>query len=164
MNKGHRGVRLLIEATAKSLADDIDFFYARTSDFNQIQNNTGNTSIVLDPLTATPQYSVNGTTNYMKAWSCSMAFYRYDKEASTGDEYALILDQTDELVDKFVNKLNFYSSQADHLVIQSISQQAFIKATSKIMTGHLLNFTILAEDEFEYCEIDCAIQDGCATN
>lgn len=162
VSKGHKGVRLLIEAVVKSLQDDVFFMYGRTSDFNQ-ETNPGTTSIVLDPLSATPQYTVNGVSNYQKAWACRMAFYKYDKEGSVPEEYTPILDDTDSLVDKFLNKLNFYSSKADHILIQGINQDAFIKATAHIMTGQLLNFTIFAEDEFDYCadDLDCVIPYEC---
>lgn len=148
----HKCIRLLIEDTAKSLADDIQYTYARTSDFNQIRDKKY-PFITLDPLRSIPQYTVDGTLNYMKEWGCNMAFYQLDKAGSTGDEYALILDEMDSYVDKFINRLNFYSSQSEGITIQSINQEPFIKATSDILTGYLLTFTILAADTFDYCTV-----------
>lgn len=163
MSRGHKGIRLLIEETVKSFDDRIVFTYAKTSDFNQIRDKKG-IMVNLDPLNAVPQYATEGVTNYMKAWSCTMAFYDFDKEASTGDEYALILDETDTLVDKFLNKLNYYSAKSDQILIQNANQQAFIKATADVLTGHILTFTIFAQDDFDYCEVDCRIEDECGTN
>lgn len=162
MSKGHQGVRELIEGAAKSLADDIRFIYAVTSDFNQLTDKKY-PFVTLDLLTAVPQYTVNGVQNYMKAWTCSMAFYQLDERASAPEEYTLILDQMDKYVDKFVNKLNFYTDKSDHVLIQNISQQAFIKATADILTGHLLSFTLFVEDEFDYCadDLPCEVESDC---
>lgn len=153
----HKSVRLLIESTAKSLADDIQFTYARTSDFNVIRDKKY-PFITLDPLNATPQFTDTGVT-YIKAWTCNMAFYQLDKEGSSQDEYALILDEMSLYVDKFINKLNLYSTQSDTIVISSVSQTAFIKATADILTGYLLTFTLLAQDDFDFCadDLDCVV-------
>lgn len=149
----HKCIRLLIEDTAKTLADDIQFTYARTSDFNQIKDKNY-PFITLDPLTVTPQYATDGTLNYMKAWSCNMAFYELDQKGSTGDEYALILDRVDGYVDKFINRLNTYMGQSSQeIVISGITQTSFVKATADVLTGFLLTFTILAQDDFDYCSV-----------
>lgn len=153
----HKSVRLLIESTAKSLADDIQFTYARSSDFNVIRDKKY-PFITLDPLNATPQFTDTGVT-YIKAWTCNMAFYQLDKEGSSQDEYALILDEMSLYVDKFINKLNLYSTHADTIVISSVSQTAFIKATADILTGYLLTFNLLAQDDFDFCadDLDCVV-------
>lgn len=149
---------MLIESTAKSLADDIQFTYARTSDFNVIRDKKY-PFITLDPLNATPQFTDTGVT-FIKSWSCNMAFYQLDQAASTQDEYAIILDEMSEYVDKFINKLNLYSTQADTIVISTVTQTAFIKATADILTGYLLTFSLLAQDDFDYCvdDLDCVAQ------
>lgn len=154
----HKSIRLLIQDTAKSLADNIQFTYARTSDFNVIRDKKY-PFITLDPITATPQFATDGVLNYMKAWTCSMAFYQLDKEGSTGDEYALILDEMDGYVDKFINKLNRFTYDSDKLLIQNVNQQPFVKATADILTGYLLTFTLLVEDTFDYCadDLDCEV-------
>lgn len=85
-----------------------------------------------------------------------MAFYQLDRADSTQDEYAKILDFTDDLVDKFINKLNFYTQESDGIVLTGISQQPFIKVMADFLTGHILTFSIQTEDSFEYCDInDC---------
>lgn len=160
----HKSIRLLIEDTAKSLATDIQFTYARTSDFN-IMRDKKYPFITLDPLPATPQFTETGVT-YIKAWNCIMAFYQLDNADSIGDEYALILDQMSDYVDKFVNKLNLYSQQSDTIIIQGASQQPFIKATADILTGYILTFTLLAQDDFDYCkdDLNCRRVDECGDN
>jgi hypothetical protein len=154
----HKGIRSLIEDVSKSLGNDIQFTYARTSDFNQIRDKRY-PFITLDPISAVPTFSVNNTSNYMKTWACSMAFYMLDKEASVESEYAEILDSTDTLVDNFINKLNFYAYNqcitSDEIVITSVNQTPFIKATADILTGHLLTFNLQVTDQFNYCGLGC---------
>jgi len=150
----HKGIRLLIKDTAKGLGDDIEFEYGRTSDFNITASSKRYPFINLDPLSAIPEYTVNGVSNYMKRWLCSMAFYGKDQADSVPDEYEKILDDSDALVDKFLNNLNTYSLQADTIIISNVNQQAFIKTTAAILTGFVLTFQIQQTDQFDYCR-DC---------
>lgn len=157
----HSGIVSLIETVAKSLADNIQFDYGRTSDFNQ-KNDKSYPFIHLDPLTSTAGFAVDNTTQYLKTWSCAMAFYQLDREDSTESEYKLILDEMDELVDKFFTKLNHFDFDdattegttvtTEQIIIQAINQQAFIKVTDDILTGWLVNFQIV-----EPTQIDCTI-------
>jgi hypothetical protein len=149
----HKGIRLLIEDTSKSLGDDIQFTYARTSDFN-ILSDKRYPFISLDLLNAAASFTVNNVSNYSKIWSAQMAFYQLDKEDSTQEDYAKILDFTDHLVDSFVTKLNFFSNN-DEIIIQGIGQTPFIKATADILTGHLLSFQIIVPDNWDYCANGC---------
>lgn len=150
----HKGIRLLIQDTAKSLGDDIQFTYARTSDFN-VMRDKRYPFITLDPLTAAPAYTNNNVSNYMKIWSAQMAFYQLDREASTQDEYSKIMDEMDGYVDNFINKLNFYSLKSDEIVITGMNQTPFIKATADILTGYILTFQMQVSDQFNYCGLGC---------
>lgn len=154
----HKGIRSLIEDVSKSLGNDIQFTYARTSDFNLLRDKRY-PFISCDPITAAAVYTDNNVSNYMKTWSCQMAFYQLDKEGSDQDEYKLILDFTDDLVDKFINKMNFYAFGAcvdsDDIIITGINQTPFVKATSDILTGHILSFQVQVTDQFNYCGLGC---------
>jgi len=146
----HKWIRKLIEDTALSLGDDIQYAYGRTSDFNIIRDKRY-PFINTDLLTASAEYSVDNVSNYTKTWRADMAFYQIDKEASSPEDYAEILDFTDGLVDSFINKLNL---RDDGVVITNISQDPFIKATSDVLTGHFLSFNIQVPDNYDYCG-DC---------
>lgn len=154
----HKGIRLLIEDASKSLGDDIQFTYGRTSDFNLLRGKRY-PFISCDPLSSAPVYAVNNVTNYMKAWSVQMAFYQLDKEHSDQNDYKLILDEMDALVDNFVNRLNTYTFtqciDSDDIIITNISQQPFVKATADILTGYILSFTVTVSDKFNYCGLGC---------
>ena len=148
----HQSIRLLIEDTVKALQDDIDYTYGRKTDFNQ-KGKSLFTFVNTSPLVAVPGYRANnGTTNYMKAWSVEMVFLRIS--AQTPEKYIEVLDEMDGLVDDFLNRLNFFESQSDQLVVQSINQQPVINAMADILTGYLLTFQILVNDNYEYC-VDC---------
>lgn len=151
----HKSIRLLIEDTVKSLRDDIGFDYGRTSDFNIGASNKTFPFVNLDLLNSVPNYEVNGVSNYQKSWLCQMAFYGLDKADSTPDQYQKLLDELDPLVDQFLNKLNMFTNQSDNLLIQSIRQDSFVKSTSAILTGFLLTFTLVAVDDFDYCQVNC---------
>jgi hypothetical protein len=151
----HKGIRLLIQDVAQKLGDDIQFTYARTSDFNLTASNERYPAIVLDPLSSIPEYVDNNVSNYMKRWVCSMAFYDKDQSDSVPAQYQEILDKMDDYVDKFVTILNFYSLNSDTIVVTSMNQQPFIKATAGILTGYILTFQIQQTDQFNYCGLDC---------
>lgn len=155
----HKGIRKLLENTAKSLGDDIQYTYARDSDFNLLRDKRY-PFISTSPLIATPAYTVNGVQNYMKSWAVQMAFYELDRAESTGEEYAEILDTMDSYVDSFINKINFYSTEttitSNDILITGIRQEPFIKAMADILTGYILTFTITVNDNFDYC-----IDNGC---
>lgn len=157
----HKGIRLLIEDTAKRLGDDIQFTYAKQSDFNILRDKRY-PFISLDPLVASAGFAVNNTSNYTKVWSVSMAFYELDSVSSTQDEYAIILDEVDNLVDRFITKINEYGGtennnvfNEDNIIIQSISQQPFVKAMADVLTGYLVSFQIVVPDNWNYCIDGC---------
>lgn len=150
----HKSIRLLIEDTAKSLGDDIQFTYARTSDFNSLRDKRY-PFISLDPLNVNSSFTANNTYNYTKVWSVLMAFYELDNADSDQSQYSLLLDSADILVDRFIAKLNFYSQQSDSIVIQAISQSPFIKATSDYLTGYTLSFQIIVPNDWDYCIDGC---------
>lgn len=154
----HKGIRLLLENTAKSLGDDIQFDYGRTSDFNMLRDKRY-PFISVTPISASANYSVNNVSNYSKTYQVQIAFYQLDQEGSTQDEYSLILDEMNTLADQFINKLNFYidnhTLDSDMITLTGMNQQPFIKATADILTGYIMTFSIVAPDTFNYCEIGC---------
>lgn len=154
----HKGVRLLLEDTAKSLGDSIQFDYGRTSDFNMLRDKKY-PFISCNPLNASASYAVNNVSNFSKVYQVQLAFYQLDTEGSSQDEYALILDEMNDLADNFINKLNFFMDKcnldSDTITLTGINQQPFIKATGDILTGYLMNFSLTVTDNFDYCAVGC---------
>src|SRR5689334_12157299 len=120
----HKGIRTLIERTARSLGDDIQFGYGRESDFNMLRDKRY-PFINVAPLTATASYTVDNVSNYMKVWTVAMAFYELDTEGSTADQYAKILDDTDLLADTFIQKLNGKIDLQGDIIISNVRVEAF---------------------------------------
>lgn len=143
----HKALRTLIENTVHDIHDDAFFYYGEDTDFNQARKRNW-LMVNLAPLNATASYADNDVLNYSKGWAVSLAFYKFDKQDNV--KYGEILDETDNLVDKFINKLNLQQG----LTITGMSQTPFIKVLADILTGHLLTFIVTLIDDFEYCE-DC---------
>lgn len=154
----HKGIRLLIEHTAKSLADNITFDYGRRSDTNT-ERDIKYPLIACNPLSATASYTVNNTSNYIKVWQVQIGFLQLDDEASDQETYSKYLDEMNHLADMFINKLNFNAQgdcvESGDIVITGISQQPFIKIMKDIVTGYVMNFSIQETDDFNYCEVVC---------
>lgn len=150
----HRSVVALIKDTAESLADNIQFGYGRRSDFNLITNPSF-PYIWLLPLTANPTYAINDTQNYMKTWNCIVLFLAEDRTDSDETEYKPVLDDMDDLVDKFVNRLNdFYLKSSDTvgaITLRNFSQTPFLKSDADILSGWFISFQMVVSDDFSYC-------------
>lgn len=147
----HKSVRLLIENTVKSLQDNIQYSYGEETDFNQDKKKHA-VMVNTAPLIANAVYSVNGVSNYSKSWQVQMVFVKFDTENNI--HYSKILDETDALVDRFLNKLNYFMETSDGILLSAINQQAVIKVLADTLTGHTLTFTLQTSDTFNYCE-DC---------
>jgi hypothetical protein len=143
----HKSLRKLIEKTVNDIHDGVFYYYGPETDFNQAKKK-GFLMVNLAPLQANSTYADNNVLNYSKGWSVSIVFYKFDTEANirSGE----ILDEADEILDKFINRINL----VDTLTITSMGQTPFIKATADILTGYLLTFTATLNDDFDYCE-DC---------
>lgn len=157
----HRSVVQLIKDAATSLGDNIQFGYGQRTDFNSKQKDVlfDQPWVWLIPLTANPVYTTNGgTENYQKQWNCFMLFLQQDQSDSIETQYKPILDNMDELVDKFVNRLNDWSMKSTDTVgavtIRNFNQGALIKNDADIFTGWFLSFQLITSDDFEYCTPD----------
>lgn len=141
----HQAVRALIEDTVRKIQDDIKFFYGPEPYFNEEEKNAF-TFCNLAPLRSAPGYTVNNVFNYTKVWTVQMAFYKHDDKSKR--KFPDILDVTDDLVDRFVNRLN----QEQDLTITAVSSEPMIEVLADVLTGHLLTFSIQVADNFQYCE------------
>jgi hypothetical protein len=90
-----------------------------------------------------------------------MIFYGYDKADSSEKEYSLILDQTDELVQKFSRVLQedlltdsnslIETFQTQNISIDSFNKSPFIKLMADVLTGWVVTFNLTVPDQFDYC-------------
>ena len=153
----HRSVVALLEDTAKSLGDNIQFGYGRRSDFNLITNKRY-TFIWAAELNASVSFAVNNTHNYQKRWNVTIYFSELDKPGSVETEYVVILNDLDILIDMFLNRLNDWSMKTTDTVgqitIQNINQRTNIKKDADITTGWIISFQLVTPDDFVYCTPD----------
>ena len=143
----HLSLRKLIEDNIHAIHDDVQYTYGTETDFN-VQQVTKMFLVHTDPLVASSTYADNQVNNYVKAWSVSMVFAMIDEHSNLG--YAVILDKTDNLVDRFINRFNL----ADGLLLSGIGQEPFIKGYANSLSGYILTFTATLNDDFDYCD-DC---------
>lgn len=151
----HESVRLFLRDIVKSLRDDIQFTYSRQTDFNSIADKN-NVCVHLDPLSGTPQIvdtSIN--TNY----SVAMLFYKQGEKGDTEEQFVPMLDDTAEILEKFLRKLNRYGDDeegditTDVIQILSIRQEPAIKVLVNVFTGWILTFNLVIPDTFDYCSL-----------
>jgi hypothetical protein len=154
----HQAVRTLISDTLKSIDDSILFAYARASDFNQI-GIKDDKRVRLDPLRQSLEY--NESFNLSKQYQVTMFFYKLDSLQAAEEETAKILDDTDLISDKFINKLNLFSFTEDstdelstqNTEISSIRKEPIIKVTADCVTGWGVSFNFTVPDTFNYCSL-----------
>ena len=153
----HLSVRTLIEDIATDLDTVVDFGYGRATDFNQIKDKQ-DPYIWLDPLPSTVQVNEDNLM-VSEVYSVALTFYKFDAPDSTEEQYKLILDECDSLVNKFIHKMNeSLDNIADNnllhtanTVMGAINKQPFIKVTADCLTGFTLNFDLTVPDLFDYC-------------
>lgn len=157
----HKSIRELIRDTVMSIRSDVNYTYARPSDFNSSAQFQNGPFVTLDAMTASPSFAAEGVYNYSKVWGCSMAFYKFDKADQDIDFTAGILDEMDGFVDQFINKLNAYMTKSDQILMLNMNQTPAIKVMANRITGYLLTFSLQVQDDFDYCGIDCVDGDDC---
>jgi len=155
----HLAVRTLISDVVKSIDDSVLFAYARASDFNSL-GIKDDKRVRLDPLRQSLEFN-DGSYNLSKTYTVGMVFYCLDDLQGAEEETANILDKTDELSDKFINKLNlfsFYEDTTDEISTQNIEitgirKEPAIKVTSDCVTGWVVQFNLTVPDTFDYCSL-----------
>lgn len=154
---GHRGVRDFIQAKVLALGDDVKFGYGRASDFNQIKDKKY-PYVWCDPLNST--VSVSDGLLVVETYRVNLVFYKFDAPDSTEEQYKLILDQTDTLVNQFIRDINEDLSGdtstgltlvTQNTIIENISKQPVIKVMADVLTGWIVTFDFIVPDTFDYC-------------
>lgn len=155
----HKAVRQLIRDTAKSLGDSIQFVYARKTDFNSMRDKKY-PFIQLELLNSSAAYNDNNTT-LTSIYPVAMTFYQLDSLTGSEDATTNTLDITDDLVQKFIRKMNLFSFSEDdsvvvatkNIVLTNFKMQSFVKMTVDCLTGWILTFDMEVPDDFDYCSL-----------
>jgi hypothetical protein len=155
---GHKAVRQFIQDIAESLRDDVKFGYGRASDFNQIKDKQY-PYIWLDPLTSSLT-TMEDNIGFFETYTINLSFYKFDEMDSTEEQYKLILDDVDDLVQRFIRKIqedntDDYDTPLKlttwNTRIENINKQPFIKVMADVLTGFILTFDFTVPDQFDYC-------------
>lgn len=155
----HKAVRQLIRDTAKSLGDSIQFVYARATDFNAIRDKKY-PFIQLELLNANASFNESNVT-LNSSYPVAMTFYQLDSLTGAEDQTTNILDQTDDLAQAFMRKMNLYSFSEDdtvaiatkNIVLTNFKMQSFVKMTTDCLTGWIVRFDMEVPDDFDYCSL-----------
>lgn len=153
----HESVRTLINDVVKSLRDDITFSYSRQSDFNSLSDKN-NICVHLDPLKWNPLIVDN---SIHKVWSLGLFFYKQGDKDDTEVQFVPYLDETSDLVERFLVKLNRFEEyedptepiRTDNIQLSSIQVEPAIKVTAASLTGWIVTLSLTAPDTFEYCSV-----------
>jgi hypothetical protein len=155
---GHKDVRLFIQDIAESLRDDVKFGYGLISDFNQIRDKEY-PYIWLEPLRSTVTIAEDNI-GFFETYSIGLLFYKFDEMDSTEEQYKLILDDVDDLVQRFIRKIH-EDNKDDYNTpiklttwntrIENINKQTAIKVLADVLTGFGLTFDLTVPDQFNYC-------------
>jgi len=159
LKSSHLAVRTLISDTVKSIDDSILYAYARASDFNALGKKLDK-RVCLDPLKQKIDPIENGF-GFTKTYQVGMVFYQLDDKQGAEDATAKILDETDLLSDKFLNKLNDILLDKDNtddintqtVEITNVRKEPVIKVTADIATGFILQMDLIVPDSFDYCSM-----------
>lgn len=154
----HQAVRTLIRDSVLSIQDNVNFIYARRSDFNSIKDKSER-FVTLDPLRVTASFTSNQI--YSRKFRVGMVFFQLDSLSGAEEETVEKLDAMDVLSDKFLVKLNLGASGDDPTVtissqtisIENIQREPVIKVTADCMTGWMLQFDMIVPDSFDYCKV-----------
>jgi hypothetical protein len=154
----HESVITLLEDTAKSLGDSVQFGYGALEDFNTIPNKTFPFVWV---------YPMKG--EFAKLGQSVSSIVEFDVEVNfvvldsvSGAEYetAKAWDDAFQLMEKFIHKLDQYILNYDPQVPSSdiveldrIRFESGRKATGDVLSGWKLGFLLKVPTQFEYCSI-----------
>jgi len=154
----HKSVRQLIRDTAKSLGDNIQFVYARKTDFNQIRDKKY-PFFQLELLTSNATFNPSNI-NLTSIYPIVITVYQLDSLDGAEDETTQILDDTDLLAQGFVRKLNQSLNEdttilisEDTTVISNVSFTSFVKMTTDCLTGWIIKFNLEVPDDYDYCSL-----------
>lgn len=156
----HQSVRILIRDVALTIADNINFVYARLTDFNQIRNKQY-PFFQLEPLKSQANFNASNVT-LTRTYPIVVNIYKLDAMDGTEDETTQILDETDVLCDQFIRLMNKISMNedttikvsTDTIVLSGIRFDPFIKTfTADVTSGFKVSFNMEVPDDFDYCSI-----------
>ena len=154
----HESVLTLLEDTAKSLGDSVQFGYGALEDFNTIPNKTFPYIWVYPMKGEFPK--LGQSVGSIVEFDIEVNFVVLDSVSGAEFETAKAWDDAFQLMEKFVHKLdqfilNYDPSvpSSDIIELERLRFEAGRKATGDVLTGWKLGFVMKIPTQFEYCSI-----------
>lgn len=152
---GYKSKVDFIRDTVSDLEIKSQFFHARDFDFEQAQQKSV-FSVVLMPLITTT--GATGANAYTGQTTINIRFLKLSKTDYEENEIIEILDQTEKMADEFIRLFhnNFKNSDREDAsqrinFIGAVQNTPMVNETGEILTGTVLVHDVLYPDEFDYC-------------
>ena len=156
----HESLVLFIKDVARSLADNVRFGYGSLDEFETLRNKRY-PYIWLDPLEGGfPEGESKISSNI--SWKVSIKFLKLDDKSGNESETATIWDETFELMEQFIHKLdekilgdedNIDDIQSNNIEISNTSFKTHRKVSSDLVSGWTVTFELITNTEFSYCSL-----------
>lgn len=144
-----------IRDTVTDLETKSQFFHARDFDFEQAQQKSVFSVVLLPMVKAT---NPTGANAYIDQTTINILFLKLSKADYTEEEIIGVLDQTEKMADEFIrlfhnNYKNTDREDASQRInfIGAVQNEPKINETGEILTGIHLIHDVVFPDEFDYC-------------
>lgn len=141
-------VRALIKSAVDALTQAVQFNSGRISEFNSERSNTY-PYIWLEPLSVGTELNTNQMP--IDEWNCILHVANKDAAGAKPEEYEGIVDQCDNIAQKFIHKLNAEVSGYKLITLTSIQREPFIHKHADDVSGVMVSFTLTIPDSTNVC-------------
>ncbi len=152
---GYKAKVDFIRDTVTDLETKSQFFHARDFDFEQVQQKSIFSVVLLPMVKAT---NPTGANAYTDQTTINILFLKLSKTDYTEEEIIGVLDQTEKMADEFVRLFhnNYKNSDREDAsqrinFIGAVQNEPKINETGELLTGIHLVHDVVFPDEFDYC-------------
>ena len=154
----HESVITLLDDTAKSLGDSVQFGYGALEDFNTIPNKTF-PYVWVFPMKG--EFAKQGqNVGSIVEFDIEVNFIVLDSVTGNHYETAKAWDDAFQLMEKFAHKLDQFVNgydpkvpSSDIIELDRLRFEAGRKSTGDVLSGWKLGFLLRVPTQFEYCSI-----------
>lgn len=141
-------VRALIESAVSATNSSYRFNSGRITEFNSERSNDY-PFLWLNPLERTTEF--NAFQMPVNNWKAIIRIANLDEMGSSPEQYEAIVDQCDEIAQKFIYNLNQVVSGFKLLTLDAVESVPYIHDHADNTTGVDLSFTLTIPDTTDVC-------------
>lgn len=142
-------VRALIKSAVDELNQSISFNNGLLTRFTA-ESNKKYPYVWLEPLSVSTDLNTNQMP--IDSWSCLLHIAKQDKMDSIPSQYEPLIDECDEIAQKFIYKLNQVVTGYKLITLISITREPFTKRhTADPTSGVTVEFTLQVADQTDVC-------------